>query len=117
VHRDESGDRLGEPAVDTDDVWRGLARGRWSIVDHWDEGGQRFAIAVRRPAAVARLHALSSQERRVAALVATGQRDKEVAHALGLTISTVVATLARVRKKLAVRTRTDLAVLWRAHAW
>jgi DNA-binding CsgD family transcriptional regulator len=61
------------------------------------------------PALTARL---SPRECRAAALVATGHRDKEIAYILGLTIPTIIGTLARVRKKAGVRTRTDLAALW-----
>lgn len=95
------------------DVWRALTAGRWSIVDHWDSDGKRFAIAIRNPPRVLPFATLSPRERRVAALVAAGHRDKEIAYILGLTLPTIVTTVARARKKLGVTTRTDLAVAWR----
>jgi DNA-binding NarL/FixJ family response regulator len=48
-------------------------------------------------------------ERRVAALVATGQTNREAAAQLFTTVATVEAHLTRIYRKLGVRSRTELA--------
>jgi DNA-binding CsgD family transcriptional regulator len=52
---------------------------------------------------------LTTAERRVAALVAEGQTNREVAAQLFTTIATVEAHLTRIYRKLGVRSRTQLA--------
>ena len=52
---------------------------------------------------------LTSAERRVAALVAQGQTNKEVAAQLFTTTTTVEAHLTRIYRKLGMRSRTQLA--------
>jgi DNA-binding CsgD family transcriptional regulator len=52
---------------------------------------------------------LSPAERRVAALVAEGRTNREVAAALFLSERTVESHLTRVYSKLHVRSRTELA--------
>ena len=55
-----------------------------------------------------RLQELSVGERRVAELASKGQRNKDIAQHLGITISTVEQHLTRVYRKLHVSRRTDL---------
>jgi DNA-binding CsgD family transcriptional regulator len=52
---------------------------------------------------------LTPSEQRVAALVAEGKTNKEVAAALMVSVHTVEATLTQVYRKLDVRSRTELA--------
>jgi DNA-binding CsgD family transcriptional regulator/tetratricopeptide (TPR) repeat protein len=52
---------------------------------------------------------LTETERRVAALVATGKSNKEVASELFVTVHTVESNLTRIYEKLGVRSRTELA--------
>lgn len=52
---------------------------------------------------------LTPTERRVAELVAAGRTNKEVAAELFLTVKAVEANLSRIYRKLAVRSRTELA--------
>lgn len=52
---------------------------------------------------------LTGAEERVAALVAAGRSNREVAAELFLTVSTVEATLWRIYRKLGIRSRTELA--------
>jgi len=52
---------------------------------------------------------LTSAERRVAALVAEGRTNREVAAQLFTTVGTVEAHLTRIYRKLGVRSRTELA--------
>jgi len=52
---------------------------------------------------------LTSAERRVAALVADGRTNREVAAQLFITVGSVEVQLTRIYRKLAVRSRTELA--------
>lgn len=54
-------------------------------------------------------HELTPAEQRVAALVAEGRTNKEVAAALVVSVHTVEAALTQVYRKLDVRSRTELA--------
>jgi DNA-binding CsgD family transcriptional regulator len=54
-------------------------------------------------------HDLTDSERQIAALVATGASNREVAAALFLSPKTVSASLGRVYRKLGVTTRTEMA--------
>jgi DNA-binding CsgD family transcriptional regulator len=55
-----------------------------------------------------RLQELSAAERRVTELASKGQRNKDIAQGLGITVSTVEQHLTRVYRKLNVSRRTDL---------
>ena len=54
---------------------------------------------------------LTSAERRIAALVAAGRRNTEVAAELEISAKTVEWHLSRVYRKLGVRSRVELAAL------
>jgi DNA-binding CsgD family transcriptional regulator len=54
---------------------------------------------------------LTTAERNVAALVASGRTNREVAAQLFTTVGTVESHLTRIYRKLAVRSRTELARL------
>jgi DNA-binding CsgD family transcriptional regulator len=59
---------------------------------------------------------LTPSEDRVAALVAAGSTNREVADALFISIHTVEANLKRIYRKLGVRSRTELASRFRSGA-
>jgi DNA-binding CsgD family transcriptional regulator len=52
---------------------------------------------------------LTPTEGRVAALVAAGGTNREVADALFISVHTVEANLKRIYRKLGIRSRTELA--------
>ena len=52
---------------------------------------------------------LTPAERRVAALVVSGRKNREVAQELFLTVATVEAHLTRIYRKLDIRSRSELA--------
>ena len=52
---------------------------------------------------------LTPTEQEVADLVGSGLTNREVAHALFLSVSTVEANLRRIYRKLGVRSRTELS--------
>jgi DNA-binding CsgD family transcriptional regulator len=96
------------------EIWQGLVAGRWSLVDHFDTDGKRFLLAMKNTPKVDRRADLTPRERRVSALVAMGHRDKEIAYILGLSTPSVTSALHRARKKLNVRSRLELARIWRS---
>ena len=53
---------------------------------------------------------LTPVEQRIAALVADGQTNREVAAGLFLSVRTVESHLGRIYRKLGVRSRTELAL-------
>jgi ATP/maltotriose-dependent transcriptional regulator MalT len=61
-------------------------------------------------------HVLSAREREVAALVAAGKRNRDVAAALFVSEKTVESHLARIYDKLGVRSRAALAAIVAAEA-
>jgi DNA-binding CsgD family transcriptional regulator len=80
----------------------------------FDELGARLwsAKAGRELARIAgrrRSEGLTETERRIAALVASGKSNKEVASELFVTVHTVESNLTRIYEKLGVRSRTELA--------
>jgi DNA-binding CsgD family transcriptional regulator len=75
-------------------------------------GTPRWAERARHEAARTGLHpstGLTETERRVAQLVATGRSNQETADELFISAKTVEANLTRIYRKLAVRSRTELA--------
>ena len=54
---------------------------------------------------------LTAAERRVAALVARGKRNREIGSDLFMSVSTVEAHLTRIYRKLGIRSRSELAAL------
>ena len=58
--------------------------------------------------------ALTKAEAAVAALVADGRTNREVAASLVISVKTVESHLARIFDKLGVRSRTELAIEWQA---
>ncbi len=53
--------------------------------------------------------ALTEDEARIAALVAEGRRNREIAADLYVSVATVEAHLTRIYRKLGVRSRTELS--------
>ena len=85
-----------------------------SALDLFDElGAQLWAAKARRElariAGRTRTDGLTETEQRVAALVATGKSNKQVANELFVTVHTVESNLTRIYEKLGVRSRTELA--------
>jgi len=82
---------------------------RWSLVDRFDSDGRRFLVARRNEPDVRDPRALSPRERQVAAFAALGHSNKLIAYTLGLSASTIATHLAAAMRKLAVRSRVELA--------
>ncbi|HEY2518456.1 MAG TPA: helix-turn-helix transcriptional regulator [Polyangiaceae bacterium] len=94
--------------------WRALLGGRLEMVDHFEENGRRYLIAVRRPPRGLGPHRLSPREREVCERVARGDSNKHVAYDLGLSPSTVAAHLGNAMRKLDIHSRVELIQRWNA---
>ena len=90
-------------------LWEGLVGGRWSLVDRFENDGRRFVVAHRNDPEIGDPRGLSRRERQVAEFVGLGRTPKEIAYALGLSPSAVANTEGRVRAKLGLATRAELA--------
>ena len=55
---------------------------------------------------------LAPRQRQILGMVAGGQSNKEIARALGLSISTVKNTLTKTYWRLGARNRTEAVVWW-----
>ncbi len=53
---------------------------------------------------------LTEREREVAALIAAGKSNREIAESLVLTVRTVEAHITRILTKLGLKSRTEIAV-------
>ena len=63
-----------------------------------------------------RVALLSQRERQVLELIASGPTNKEIASTLGLRAGTVRGHVEMILRKLAVRNRTEAALLWQGRA-
>jgi DNA-binding CsgD family transcriptional regulator/predicted negative regulator of RcsB-dependent stress response len=128
----ECGDKLefARTLADLGDAHRGrgeserarmMARRAWHVTNECEYEALRTRLSLRWlddvPEAVTEpelrdegLTDLSQAEHRVAALAAMGHTNREIAHKLYITISTVEQHLTRAYRKLDVRKRTDLPV-------
>jgi DNA-binding CsgD family transcriptional regulator len=88
-----------------------LRAGRWEAV----AAAELDRLGLRRPAPADGPDTLTASERRVAVLVAEGLTNREAAAALFISPKTVEANLARVYRKLTVRSRTELAARFAAN--
>jgi DNA-binding CsgD family transcriptional regulator len=70
---------------------------------------ERARAELQRVGGRSRTHGLTPTESRVAALVAEGRTNREVADALFVSVRTVEANLTRIYSKLGVRNRSELA--------
>ena len=75
--------------------------------------GELFKIGIRSP-----VEGLTETENRIAALVAQGQTNRQVASAMFITENTVQTHIRHIFQKLGMRSRTELAAwLSSAQAW
>jgi DNA-binding CsgD family transcriptional regulator len=94
------------------ELWRSLVGGRWSLVDHVDRDGKRFVLARRNAPNVREPSALTENERAVAMLTAWGHSNRLIAYELGLSPATTSTLLRSAMRKLRVKTRSQLALLF-----
>lgn len=95
-------------------AWKALVRMRWTLVDDFEAGDERYIVARANSAASRGPSVLSARERQVLGCLAMGHSDKVIAYELGLSHSTVRVLVARARGKLGARGREDLITKFRA---
>jgi DNA-binding CsgD family transcriptional regulator len=95
---------------------RALVAGRWSLVERCDRDGKRFLLARKNVPEVHEPGALAPAERRVAALLAMGHSQKLVSYELGLGAAAVSQLARAALRKLGVRSRSELVVLFGSQA-
>lgn len=87
-------------------LWRAVVDGAMSVLDVHDHEGRRYIAA-----APASGRGLTPREAEVAALASLGHHDKLIAHAMGISRSTVTTHLLRAIRKLGLRDRVELALV------
>ncbi len=90
------------------DLWQGLVRGRWSLIERIDTDGKRFLVARRNDEHAPDPRALTIPERRVAGYAALGHANKVVAYELGIAPSTVSRHLGNALRKLGLKSKVEL---------
>jgi len=89
-------------------TWRGLSRGRWSLVDWFDTDGRRYILAVPNPPSLRDPRGLSERENQVVEFATLGDSHKLIAYRLGIARSTVTNSLRSAMRKLGVATQAQL---------
>lgn len=100
-----TGRRSGHAALD---AWHPLVGARWTLVDSFEENGQRYVVARENQTPAACFEELTNRERQVVLQAALGFSNKEIAYALGVSDSTVRVLMARAAGRIGVRTRAEL---------
>jgi DNA-binding CsgD family transcriptional regulator len=90
------------------EMWRGLAAGRWSLLEQWESDGKRYILAVENRPDNLDPRALRPREGAAARLAADGAAPKDIAYALGISPSNARALLASSLRKLGLTSRADL---------
>ncbi len=93
-------------------LWEGLVSGRWSLVDRFDSDGRRFIVAVRNDPELGDPRGLTLRELQVAELIGLARPAKEIGYILGISDSAVNNVVSRVRKKLGLNSRSDVAAFF-----
>jgi DNA-binding CsgD family transcriptional regulator len=96
------------------DSWRGLVRGRWTLVHDFEAGGERYIVARANSASAKGPTTLSARERQVVGCLTLGHSLKVIAYELGLSHSTVRVLVGRAKSKLGAADREDLVAKYRA---
>lgn len=103
-HRAAAG--RSNPAV-TVELWQAVLCGRCSLVDNFESDGRRYLLLRKNDAAEAARRALSPRQREVLLSVAKGHSRKEIAYALGLSVSSVATHLGRALSNIGLRSRAE----------
>jgi DNA-binding CsgD family transcriptional regulator len=90
------------------DIWHGLVRGRWSLVDWFDTDGRRFVLAKPNAPDVGDPRGLSEREAQVATYAALGESSKIIGYRFGISPQRVSTLRSAVMRKLGVRTQAQL---------
>ena len=95
-------------------LWRGLVRGKWTLVDWFDSDGRRFVLAKPNAPRAKDPRGLTEREAQVATYAALGESSKIIGYRLGLSQSYVSRLLNDAMRKLGVKTQAQLVEKMRA---
>jgi DNA-binding CsgD family transcriptional regulator len=88
--------------------WHPRINGRWTLIDAFNRGGERYIVARENQTFTPGLGALTEREQQVIASAAVGRSNKEIAYELGISYATVRVLIARACRRLGVRSRREL---------
>lgn len=88
--------------------WRALVSGRYTLVGRIESDGRRLVVAYENPPGVRDPRGLTRMEAAVAGWIIRGHPQKLIGYELGVSVGTVGGLLARVYRKLRVRSRVGL---------
>lgn len=94
-------------------IWKGLVRGRWSLVDWFDTDGRRFVLAKPNPPNIGDPRGLTEREAQVATFAARGESLKLISYRLGLSESHISKLLKDAMRKLGAKTQAQLVAKMR----
>ena len=89
-------------------MWRGLVRGRWSLVDWFDTDGRRFVLAKPNAPHAGDPRGLTEREHQVAVYASRGESRKIISYRIGISRGRVSELLASAMRKLGVKTQPQL---------
>jgi DNA-binding NarL/FixJ family response regulator len=95
-------------------LWRRLLEGRSRLAASFERDGRRYYVIRDVCATVTAPASLDEREQRLAELLGSGESEKAAAYALGVTPSTVSASLKTALAKLGLGSRGDLVFLVRS---
>lgn len=96
------------------EVWEGLIRGCWSLVDWFDSDGRRFVVAVPNAPGAEDPRGLTDREREVVQHAARGETSKIISYELGVSRQRISMLLTSAMHKLGAKTQAELVVKMRA---
>jgi DNA-binding CsgD family transcriptional regulator len=90
------------------ELWHGLVRGRWSLVDWFDTDGRRFMLAKPNAPHIGDPRGLTEREHQVATYAARGETNKIIGYRFGISPPRVSALINAGMRKLGVKTQAQL---------
>ena len=97
--------RRGAEALD---AWHPVTAVRLTVVDRFEEDGQRYVVAREDATSAAGFETFTDRERQIVVKAALGSSNKEIAGAFGISEATVRVLMARAAHRLGVHTRKAL---------
>jgi DNA-binding CsgD family transcriptional regulator len=90
------------------EIWHGLVRGRWSLIDWFDTDGRRFVLAKPNAPNLGDPRGLNERELQVATYAARGESGKLIGYRFGISPQRVSTLLKSTMRKLGVKTQAQL---------
>lgn len=89
-------------------IWKGMVRGRWSLVDWFDTDGRRFVLAMPNLPKLGDPRGLTEREHQVVTYASHGASSKSICYRLGISKQRVSKLLHDGMHKLGVKTPAQL---------